>query len=74
MSEDLSIGRILSEKKIWGNEFNFWKKKEALYAELKERTESASSSYSAADDFLQYIYSVLEIKNLVHEFSFKDIF
>ena len=55
---------------------------EALYAELNERAEAATSSYSATGDFLQYIYSVLVTKNhqkirsrcLVHEFSFTDIF
>ena len=36
---------------------------EALYAELNERAEAATSSYSATDNFLQYIYSVLLAKN-----------
>ena len=57
-------------------------KTEALYAELNERVEEATSSYSATSEFLQYIYSVLVAKNhqkirsrcLVHEFSFTDIF
>ena len=57
-------------------------KTEALYAELNERVEAATSSYSATGEFLQYIYSVLVAKNhqkirsrcLVHEFSFTDIF
>ena len=57
-------------------------KTEALYAEINERAEPATSSYSAAGDFLQYIYSVIMAKShqkiwsmcLVHEFSFKDIF
>ena len=35
----------------------------ALHAELNERAEAATSSYSAAIDFLQYIYSVLVTKN-----------
>ena len=35
---------------------------EALHAELNERAEAATSSYSAAVDFLQYIYSVLVAK------------
>ena len=55
---------------------------EALHAKLSKRPETASSSYSAAVNFLQYIYSVLVAKNhykvrskrLVHEFSFKYIF
>ena len=55
---------------------------EALYAELNERPEAATSSYSATDEFLQYIYSLLMVKNnrkvrsrcLVHQFSFADIF
>ena len=58
------------------------KKTEDLDAELNERAEAATSSYSAADDFLQCIYSLLVAKNhqkirsrcLVHEFSFTDIF
>ena len=55
---------------------------EALCAELNERPEAATSSYSATGDFLQYIYSVLVAKNhqeirfrcLVHEFFFTDVF
>ena len=55
---------------------------EVLYAELNERAEAATSSYSVTGDSLQYIYSVPVTKNhwniekrcLVHEFSFADIF
>ena len=36
---------------------------EALHAKLNKRAEEATSSYSAAIDFLQYIYSVLVAKN-----------
>ena len=58
------------------------KKTEVLYAELNERAEPATSSYSAAGDFFQYIYSLIMITNhqkirsrcLVHEFSIKDFF
>ena len=58
------------------------KKMEVLYAELNERAEAATSSYSVTGDSLQYIYSVPVTKNhwniekrcLVHEFSFADIF
>ena len=57
-------------------------KTEVLYAELNESAETATSSYSAAGDFLQYIYSVIMAKNhqkirsrcLFYELSFKDIF
>ena len=35
---------------------------EALHEELNERAETATSSYSAVVDFLQYIYSVLVAK------------
>ena len=57
-------------------------KTDALYAKLNEKVEAATSSYSATGEFLQYIYSVLVAKNdqkiqlrcLVHEFSFTDIF
>ena len=38
-------------------------KMEALHVELNERAEAATSSYSGALDFLQYIYSVLLAKN-----------
>ena len=38
-------------------------KTEALYAELNQRAEATTSSYSATADFLQYIYSVLVAKN-----------
>ena len=34
-------------------------KTEALYAELNERMEAATSSYTATDRFLQYIKEVL---------------
>ena len=58
------------------------KKTEALYAELNKRVQAATSSYSAAYDFLQYIYSVLVTKNyqkirskcLFYEFCFTYIF
>ena len=36
---------------------------EALYAELNESEEAVNRSYSAAGDFLQYIYSVIMAKN-----------
>ena len=38
-------------------------KTEALHAELNERVEEATSSYSALGEFLQYVYSVLLAKN-----------
>ena len=38
-------------------------KVEALYVELNERAEAATSSYSIPGDFPQYIYSVLVTKN-----------
>ena len=38
-------------------------KSEALYAELNEKAEATTGSYSATDDFLQYSYSVLVAKN-----------
>ena len=52
------------------------------YAELNERAEAATDSYSVTSDSLQYIYSVLVTKNhrniqsrrLVHEFFFTNIF
>ena len=36
---------------------------DALYAELNERVEAATSSYSATGEFLQYIYTVPVAKN-----------
>ena len=70
----------------WGKKY--WdtglvsEKTEALHAELNETVEAATSSYSATNKFLRYIYSVLVAKNhhkirsrcLVHKFSFADIF
>ena len=79
--EDLSIGRILSEK-TYGGTGLISEKAEALYAGLNERGEAATSSYSVTGDILQYIYSVPMTENhqtiwsecLVHEFSIADIF
>ena len=76
---DHSTGKILSEKKE-GKEL-VSEKTEALFAELNERVEVATSSYSATGEFLQYIYSMLVDNNqqtirsrcLAHEFSFTDI-
>ena len=62
LSEDPSIGRILSEKKYGGMGL-LSEKPEALHAELNKGTEVATSSYSAEVDFLQYIFSVLVAKN-----------
>ena len=58
------------------------KETEALHTELNEKTEAATSSYSATTEFLQYIYSTFVAKNhrkirsrfLVHEFSSTYIF
>ena len=69
------------KKTIHGGTGLVSEKTEALYAELNERVEVATSRYSATGEFLQYIYSVLVTKNhqkirsrwLVHEFSFTDI-
>ena len=73
--------RIIHWEKIRGYRVSFWKK-EALYAELNETVEAATSSYSATGEFIRHIYYVLVAKNhqkirsicLVHEFSFTDIF
>ena len=52
-------------KKIWGYRATVpaSEKTEALHAELNEIAEAATSSYSAAVDFLQYVYSVFVAKN-----------
>ena len=55
---------------------------EACYAELNERVEAATSSYSTIGGFSQYIYSILVAKNhlktlsqcLAREFFLTDIF
>ena len=79
-----SISEKKKKKKKGGYGINFKKKKKkkALYAELNKRVEAATSSYSATGEFLQYIYSVLVVKNhqkiwsryLFNEFSITDIF
>ena len=69
-------------KKIYVGTALVSEKTEALYAELNERVEAVTSSYSTTTDFSQCIYSVLMAKNhqkirskcLVHEFFFTDIF
>ena len=68
-------------KKIYGGTELVSEKTEAFFAELNERVEAATSSYSATGEFLQYIYSILVDKKhqtirsrcLAHEFSFTDI-
>ena len=68
-------------KKKYGGTELVSEKKEALFAELNERVEAATSTYSATGEFLQYNYSMLVDKNhqairsrrLAHEFSFTDI-
>ena len=52
----------MSEKK-YGSTVLISEKTEAFYAELNERAEAATSSYSVTGDFLQYIYSVSVTKN-----------
>ena len=81
MSEALSIRRILGEKKYGGTRL-ISVKTEVLYAELNERVEAATGSYSVIGIYLQYIYSVPVTENhpniqprcLIHEFLFKDFF
>ena len=51
MKKKIGITGLLSEKT------------EALCAELNERAEAATSSYSATGNLLQYIYSMLMDKN-----------
>ena len=50
-------------KKKYGRTGILSEKTKVLYAELNRRAEVATSSYSAAVNFLQYIYSVLVAKN-----------
>ena len=78
LSEDLSIGRILCEKKSGGTGL-ISEKMQVLYAQINKRVDAATSSYSVTGNFLQCIYSVPVAKNhqniwsrcLVHEFSFR---
>ena len=68
---------VLSGKKYGGTGL-ISEKTDVLYAELNERAEVATSSYSVTDDFLQHIYSMpvakihrkTQSRCLVHEFSF----
>ena len=74
------IRKDLKLKKIWGYGL-IYEKMEALYAELNERAEAATRSFSVAGDILQYIYPLPVTKNhenirprfLVREFFFTDI-
>ena len=50
-------------KKKYGGTGLISEKKEVLYAELNERAESATGSFSVKGDSLQYIYSQLVTKN-----------
>ena len=50
------------KKKYWGTGLTS-EKAEALWAELNERAEAATSCYSARGNSLQCIYSVLVAKN-----------
>ena len=58
LSEDLSTGRILSEKNMGLRGWFLKKTPEAMYAEFTERAEAATSSHSVTGNFLQCIYSV----------------
>ena len=61
MSEDLFLGRILSEEK-YVRAGLISEKIEILRAELTKRAETATSSYSAAGHFLQYIILCLWLR------------
>ena len=50
-------------EKIYGGTGLVSEKTETLYAEPNERVGTATSSYSATGEFLQYIYSVPVAKN-----------
>ena len=66
MSEDLSIGRILSGKKYEGTGSSG-----SGRVERAERAEAAIGSYSVRGDSLLYIYSVPVTKN--HRTSNQDV-
>ena len=52
----------MKKKKKWGTGL-ISEKKEVLHAELNERAEAATGSFSVKGDSLQYIYSQLVTKN-----------
>ena len=57
------------KRKTIGGMGLIFERTEALYTELNERAEAASSRYSATCDFLQFIYFVLVAKNPIKVFS-----
>ena len=57
LSENLSIGRILSEKKYGGTGL-ISEKTEVLYVDFNETAEAATGSYPVTGDYLRHIYSV----------------
>ena len=56
LSEDLSIRRILGEKKKYEGMGLISEKTEVLYIELNERAEAATSSYSGTGNSLYTAY------------------
>ena len=62
ISEDLSTGRILSEK-LWGSGL-ISEKTEAFYVELNKRAEAATSSYSATGNLLNTFILCLWIRTI----------
>ena len=74
-------GTGLVSEKYGGTTLVSEKNRIFVYAELNETVEAATSSYSATDEFLRHICSVLVAKShkniqsrcLVYEFSFTDI-
>ena len=61
-TENHYTGRSLSEENM-GIRGQFLRKTDALYTELNESVEAATSSYFATGEFLQYIYTVPVAKN-----------
>ena len=55
--------RTIHWRKKYGGAELVSEKTEAMYAELNETVEAATSSYSATGEFLRHIYSVLVAKN-----------
>ena len=72
LSEGLSVGRILSEKKF-GVTGLISEKTEVLYVELNERAEAAAGSYSVTGDAILYSKFILCLSLRIIGTSSQDV-